>query len=351
MSQNALVVTELNKPVILTTRPIPIPGPSQLLVKISVGGLNPHDSKSWSWGLFISKTLPSPLGSDIVGTVISLGSAQKAGKFKLGDKVFSFTRPIVPDECGTQEYALVDADVAAKVPDGINDDEAATMALNPLTAFWGLFTEDSGFGIPAPAPFSGNRPGFDYASQKIVVIGAGSAVGKYVVVWAKYAGIETIVVTAGKTAEKERELRELGATHILDRRLSEYELDEQVRAIVGDDLIYVYDAVNEGPALKLGARFLSRTKPGILVSAAGGDFDPALASGKEFVRKQIYTVAVGAQPEYAKNYWNNVGKMIVDGVLKPTPYSVIQGLDAEKVNDVLRDYRDGKAVVKPHLHL
>ena len=45
-TQKALLVTEIGKPVILTTdRPIPRPGPNQVQLKVSVAGLNPHDQR------------------------------------------------------------------------------------------------------------------------------------------------------------------------------------------------------------------------------------------------------------------------------------------------------------------
>jgi NADPH2:quinone reductase len=348
MSQNALLVTKIGSPLIKTTRAIPQPKEGQLLVKVKVAGLNPHDAKSLFTGIFIKNSLPSPLATDIVGTVSSVGA--NVTDFKVGDKVLTFGNPMLADATGTQEFAIGTAKHTAKVPEGINDDEAATLTLNPLTAFVGLFFKD-GMDIPPPAPFYGNQPDFDYGKLSLLVVGGGSAVGKYIISYAKYAGFGKIVTIASK-GKSEKELRDLGATHIIDRHLDEKEIESQIHDIVGDDLQYVYDAVNVGQAQEVGARSLSSSKPGKLISISGGDFDESAVPGKKagFVRKGIYA-GTQSSPELINSYWAALPKLIVDGVLKPTPYSVIDGLDVDKVNQVLKDYQDGKHVVKPQIHI
>lgn len=347
-THKALVVPSINSPMILTTRKTPTPGPHQVLVKVHIAGLNPHDAKAQSYGLFIGKTLPSPLAADVVGTVVTLGSS--VTKFEEGDLIFSLVSPMDPDAVGTQEFALLEEDFSALIPKGVGEHEAAVLALNPVTAFWGIFRE-GGLGVPPPAPFAGHDSSFDYGKQSIAVIGGGSAVGKYVVAWAKYAGFGTIIVTASK-AKNEEQLKEWGATHVLDRSLPAKELQAQVEGIVGDDLIYVYDTVNVGQAAEIGASFLSTTKPGRLVVITGGDFDASKVEGKKagFERKMVYA-ATWAEPALGKNYWDHVGELIENGDLKPTAYEEIVGLNAEKVNQALEDYNEGKAVVKPQLKL
>jgi NADPH2:quinone reductase len=347
-TQKALVVTAIGSPMVIQDRAIPTPAPNQVLVKVHIAGLNPHDSKAQYGGLFIANSLPSPLAADVVGTVTQLGSS--VTKFKKGDLIFSLVAPMNPNAGGTQEYALLDEEISALVPKGTGEHEASTLALNPVTAFWGLFRE-AGLGIPPPAPFVGHDASFKYGEKSIVVVGGGSAVGKYCIAWAKYAGFGTIVTTASKS-KNEKELKEFGATHVLDRHLSTKVLQEKVRDIVGDDLVYVYDPINVGQDAEIGATFLSTSKPGRLVVCSGGDFDVSKVEGKKagFERKMIFAAPWG-EPELGKSYWDHVGKLIEDGDLKPTIYEEIVGLDAEKVNKVLEDYHEGKAVVKPQLRL
>jgi NADPH:quinone reductase len=352
MTQKALVVPAIGCPLILSDRPIPTPTGSQLLVKVHIAGLNPHDAKAQSLGLFIANILPVPLAADIVGTITALGPDAK--KFKKGDKIFSFTNPTKADQAGTQEFALLEEGFSALVPKGLGDHEAATLALNPVTAFWGTFRKQ-GLGIPPPAGFPGHDPNFDYSSQSIAVVGGGSAVGKYVIAWSKYVGFRTIITTASKNTKSEKELKEWGATHLLDRHLPASEIEAEAREIVGDDLIYVFDAVNFGQAASVGASFLSTTKPGKLVVIAGGDFDASLVPGKKagFERRMVSIAYSGSGEdlELAKRYWMNLGGLIEKGVLRPTVYEEILGLDVGKVNEAIKGYNEGKHVVKPQLRL
>lgn len=263
--------------------------------------------------------------------------------------MFAFVPPFNPDAGGTQEFALVEEDFCTLVPEGVGEHEGATLALNPFTAFWGIFREE-GLGVPPPFPFLGFDAGFLYGKKSIVVVGGGSAVGKYVIAWARYAGFGTIVTTA--SLKGEGVLREWGATHVLDRHLSAVELQARVRDVVGDELVYVFDAVNTGQAAEIGASFLSSSKAGRLVVICGGDFDASKVEGKKagFERRRIFA-APWMEAELGKSYWDNVGKLILDGDLKPTAYEEIVGLDAEKVNQALKAYQEGKAVVKPQLRM
>jgi|TARA_R110002003_G_scaffold130_8_gene12216 NADPH2:quinone reductase len=53
-------------------------------------------------------------------------------------------------------------------------------------------------------------------------------------------------------------------------------------------------------------------------------------------------------PEVTIPFWRNVGEWLVNGKIRPTQYVTVKGLDADKVNEVLDEYRDGKAVVQTH---
>lgn len=276
-------------------------------------------------------------------------------KFAIGDKIFTEGWPSIPDQCGTQEYAIVLADVAAKVPPGMSDDDAATLALNPFTAFAGLFGKGTFGGLGIPPPFgSEESKAFHYEAQKILIIGGGTACGKFAIQFSRFLGIGTIVVVASKSSKSEAELKKLGATHVIDRHLSFDEISSQIQEIVGDDLVYAFDCINgEKGGLTLGAKALSSTKRGalaILVSAGTVD-EAKLGEKKAGWERRGVLAHPTALPEINKPYWDHLLGWIEDKVITPTPYSVIDGLDADKVNEALDKYRDQKSIVKPHAHL
>lgn len=310
--------------------------------------VNPHDSSAQQRGLFIEKTLPTPLAIDIVGTVEKLGPG--VTDFRTDERVFYLGEPTVPDRSGTQEYVLARADYVGKAPAAFSSDDIATMTLNPWTAFLALFAKQ---GLEIPGPTTPERETFDYAAQSVLVIGGGSACGKYVIQWAKYVGIGNIIAVASK-GKSEAELKKMGATHFIDRHGSIDAIDKEVRSIVGDDLIYAVDCVNRGPGgLTLGAKALSNSKKGKLAQLVlTAQVDEALIGEKKagYERRPVFA-GNQSDPELVKEYFKKVVAKMEDGTIQPTPYSVIHGLDAAKVNEALDAYRDGNPITKPHVHL
>lgn len=130
--QTALVVHEIGQPITTVHNwPIPHPGPKQIQVRVTIAGLNPHDSKGRELGLFIKDDLPAVLGSDIVGVVTVRG--KHANRFKIGDRVFgqgSLAKGSVSK--GLQEYVVLDEDFAARVVEEVGEHGSATVPTNLL---------------------------------------------------------------------------------------------------------------------------------------------------------------------------------------------------------------------------
>src|SRR3954454_23604805 len=51
MSQRAFVLEKIGQPVVIIERPIPEPKENEVLVKVAVAGINPHDGYSKAMGL------------------------------------------------------------------------------------------------------------------------------------------------------------------------------------------------------------------------------------------------------------------------------------------------------------
>jgi hypothetical protein len=56
-------------------------------------------------------------------------------------------------------------------------------------------------------------------------------------------------------------------------------------------------------------------------------------------------------PELCAGFWSRLPKFLETGQIKPLAYTVKKGLLASNVNEVLDAYRDGKKVIKTHIHL
>lgn len=89
--------------------------------------------------------------------------------------------------------------------------------------------------------------------EKLLIVGGGSNCGKFAVQLSKLAGIQKIIVIDGH----ESQLKALGATDVIDRHGEEDAVVKKVRAVVGDDLVYAFDAVNMPDGLGLAFKALS----------------------------------------------------------------------------------------------
>jgi NADPH:quinone reductase-like Zn-dependent oxidoreductase len=133
--------------------PMPVPAAGELLVKVGAVSLNFRD-KAIVDGIYEPHMVPKPLipVSDAVGTVVAVGEG--ATRFNLGDRVNShlYSRwidgppgPNEPDFCfgsplpgGLAEYMIIHEDSAVPAPAGMTDEEAATLPIAALTAWYAL---------------------------------------------------------------------------------------------------------------------------------------------------------------------------------------------------------------------
>ncbi|KAK4236966.1 zinc-type alcohol dehydrogenase superfamily [Achaetomium macrosporum] len=346
MSQKALVLEKLGAPLVLQARHIPEPKEHQILVKIIAVGLNPHDQKIRDYGLIITPDhLPYITGNDIAGVVEKVGPGVTA--FHPGDRVFAQADTSTPDGGGVQQYALVPADLVAAIPKSMSFDEAATLPTVAMASFIALF-HPSGLGLPPP--YSKAIAPFNYHQRSLLIIGGGSNCGKLAIQFARLVGFGTTIALAAKTPEKEAELKELGATHVLDRYAED--VAEQCRSIVGDGLLYALDAVNMGPeGHALGVSLLSDSQKGTLVTLLPGGVDESKVGNKPAGYEVKFSQGSGhLHREMGQLFWQCLPGWLEAGKIRPLRYRTISGLDEKAVNEALDAYRDGAGVTKVNVH-
>jgi NADPH:quinone reductase-like Zn-dependent oxidoreductase len=132
---------------------IPQPKKNEILIKVSAVSLNFRD-KAIVDGMYRPDTIPKPLipVSDAVGVVVALGPG--VTRFKEGDRVNTVlysgwvdgdAGANEPDYCyggplpgGLAEYMILRADSAVKAPEALSDEEASTLPIAALTAWFAL---------------------------------------------------------------------------------------------------------------------------------------------------------------------------------------------------------------------
>ena len=172
----------------------PTPGPGEVRIRVAATSFNPVDA-GIRGGLLrdvFPVALPHVPGIDVAGTVDALGA--EVTDLRVGDAVVGFL-PLVADGASA-EYVVAPAELLAAAPTTIPLADAAALPAVGLTAWQALFDH------------AGVRAG-----QRVLVNGAGGAVGGYAVQLAKRAGAEVVATASPRSAER---VQATGADQIID---------------------------------------------------------------------------------------------------------------------------------------
>lgn len=172
----------------------PAPGPGEVLVRVAGAAFNPVDDGirgGYLQGPF-PVTLPHTPGVEVSGTVDAVGDGVTA--FAIGDAVIGFL-PMTADGAAA-DFVVAPADVLAAAPTSIPLADAAALPMVGLTAWQALF-DDAGL----------------QAGQRVLINGAGGAVGGYAVQLAKRAGAYVIATASPRSAER---VEAAGADEVID---------------------------------------------------------------------------------------------------------------------------------------
>ena len=195
---------------------VPDPGPGQVRIRHTAIGLNFIDTYERT-GLY-PLALPAVLGREAAGVVEAVGA--RVNQIKVGDRVaYAFN-----SSGAYSEARVLPAERLVRIPDGVDDRQAAALMLKGMTAQMLL--------RQVYRVRKGNT---------LLVHAAVGGVGSIVVQWAKDLGATVIAVVG--SAEKAQRARALGADHAL---LSGEDWVAQARALTGGRGVdVVYDSVGK----------------------------------------------------------------------------------------------------------
>ncbi|MER5822892.1 NADP-dependent oxidoreductase [Streptomyces mirabilis] len=172
----------------------PVPGAGQVRVRVAATSFNPVDANIRAGFMQgpIPVTLPHSPGIDVAGTVDALGEGVTG--IQVGDQVIGFLPMTGPGAAA--EYVLAPVEALTPAPKSVALSDAAALPLVGLTAWQALFEH---------AKLT--------AGQRLLVNGAGGAVGGYAVQLAKQAGA-FVIATAGTRSS--RRVTAAGADEVVD---------------------------------------------------------------------------------------------------------------------------------------
>ena len=173
---------------------LPAPGAGEVRVRVAGTSFNGVDANIRAGNMQgpIPVMLPHTPGIDVAGTVEALGEGVTG--FNLGDQVIAFLP--MAGAGASAEYVVVPAEALAPAPTSIPLTDAAALPVVGLTAWQALFDH---------AELT--------AGQRVLINGAGGAVGGYAVQLAKNAGAHVIATAGPRSSER---VRKAGADEVVD---------------------------------------------------------------------------------------------------------------------------------------
>jgi NADPH2:quinone reductase len=167
------------------TRPVPVPGPGEILVKVLAAGVNRPDVAQRS-GAYPPPPGASDLpGLEIAGEVVALGAG--ASRHKIGDKVMSLVAG-----GGYAQYCIAQDGQAMTVPPSLSMEEAGAIPETLMTVWHNVFERGA------------LKPG-----ETLLIHGGSSGIGTLAIQLAKAFGSK-VIVTVG-SQDKADACTKLGA--------------------------------------------------------------------------------------------------------------------------------------------
>ena len=311
--------------------PLPTAGPGEVRVKVLASSINYTETliRRHLYPQTAAYRLPFVMGYDVVGEIDQLGPGVSG--FQIGERVADMT--VVGSDA---RFRLLRAKEVTLVPLEVDAAEAATLILSWTTAYQLLHRSAK------------VKPG-----QRILVHGAGGAVGQALLALAKISGIESWGAAHAKHAAS---IRDLGATPII------YENEDFTRVLPGGFDV-VFDGIGEDGYRR---SFAALKRGGLLVAigySAGAEAKQGMTAALANIarlylwgwmpggkRTRFYSINVmrAQHPDWFKQDLGYLFQLLKDGRIQP---KVAERIAFEQVVEAHRRLEtgglEGKVVLCP----
>lgn len=288
-------------------RPRPGPAPGEVEIEVRAAGLNFKDVM-WATGMLSGEAMEggfagAGLGLECAGVVRRVGPG--VVDHRPGDEVFAFA------PWSFARYTRTPASAVAAKPASMTFEEAATIPVVYLTAYYGL------------VHLARLEPG-----ERVLIHGAAGGVGLAAIQIVRHFGGQ-VFATAG-SAEKRDYLRALGVEHVFDSRTLAFA--DEVRAATGGEGVDIVLNSLAGEAvtrnlrvLRPFGRFLEIGKRDYLENRKIG-LRPFLENISYFAIDADRLMA--ARPETARKLLHAISGHLERGELRPLPHRTFSLTDA-----------------------
>jgi putative PIG3 family NAD(P)H quinone oxidoreductase len=201
---------------IAETRPVPQPGPDEILIKVQAAGVNRPDVAQRS-GSYPPPPGASDLpGLEVAGVAAAVGSHAK--RHKVGDRVMSLVAG-----GGYAQYCIAQDAQAMAVPPALTIQEAGAIPETLMTVWHNVFERGA------------LKPG-----ETLLVHGGSSGIGTMAIMLAKALGSKVIVTVGSK--DKADACLKLGADHAINYKTEDF-VEAVKKFTVGNGANVILDMV------------------------------------------------------------------------------------------------------------
>lgn len=283
---------------VLTERPVPEPGPGEVLIKVSAAGINRPDVFQRA-----GNYPPPPGASDLPGLEVAgeiVGGDPAAGGFTLGDKVCALVAG-----GGYAEYCVAPALQCLPVPRGFTDIEAAGLPETFFTVWSNVFDR-----------------GQLKAGEALLVHGGASGIGTTAIQLAVALG-HTVYATAGSDA-RVKAVEALGAAKGINYRTQDFV--EEMRVLTeGRGVDVILDMV-AGDYIGRDLKCLADDGRVVIIALLGGpkgtvDFNQVLRRRLTITGSTLRPRPVGFKAAIAAALRQKVWPLLESGELRPVVHA------------------------------
>ena len=208
-------------------RPIPQPGPNQVLVKVAAAGVNPIDRRLRNGELqdFFQREWPIIPGWDVSGKIVKLGS--EVSDWQIDQDIVGLAFTWVLQHGSYAQYIVIDDSSIAPLPPELDYIQGAALPLVSLTA-WQALDEFAHLG----------------QGQSVLIQAGAGGVGSVAIAMAKHLGAKVYTTTRSKNFDY---VKARGADHPIDYTQANYievirqhqpgGLDVVLESLTGDELV------------------------------------------------------------------------------------------------------------------
>lgn len=199
-TMTAIEITEPGGPEVLrpVERPVPRPGPGELLIAVAAAGVNRPDVFQRRGRYAPPPGITDIPGLEVAGTVAALGAGAGDAGWRVGDRVTALVAG-----GGYAAYCVAPVPQCLPVPDGLDMIEAAALPENYFTVWSNVF--ERGRLLPG---------------ESLLVHGGASGIGTTAIQLAKAFG--SIVFATAGSDDKVEAMAALGADHAINYRTEDF---------------------------------------------------------------------------------------------------------------------------------